>query len=323
MIRFHSIKRKNQPNKRGGANVSLLLLTLLSALLLVSCAVTPPETEAETEPEIIVFQSNGDGTCYVQYVADQTIKGIVIPSVSPSGDTVTAIGWSAFADCFDLASVSIPDTVTSIGDTAFINCRELKNVVVPSGVTEIGGGCFYGCTSLESITLPFVGASKDGTEYTHFGHIFQLESSYMEQSNFVPQCLETVVITGGTSIGDLAFYACEYITNVTLPDSVTSIGSNAFGGCIGLKSIDLGDGLTSIGSHAFNACWALERVIIPEGVNNIEMFTFSGCTSLTSVTLENPDGWNAGGTGLMGLDDPSTAATYLKDTYSTCAWTRS
>ena len=36
---------------------------------------------------------------------------------------------------------------------------------------------------------------------------------------------------GVTSIGDYAFYDCNYLTSITIPDSVTSIGAGAFRRC--------------------------------------------------------------------------------------------
>ncbi len=35
-----------------------------------------------------------------------------------------------------------------------------------------------------------------------------------------------------TAIGEKAFYDCNNLTSVTLPNSVTSFGNNAFSGCI-------------------------------------------------------------------------------------------
>ena len=45
--------------------------------------------------------------------------------------------------------------------------------------------------------------------------------------------VNTVVIGEGvTSIGDHAFYKCEGLTSITIPNSVTTIGWEAFSGCI-------------------------------------------------------------------------------------------
>ena len=56
------------------------------------------------------------------------------------------------------------------------------------------------------------------------------------------------------SIGNRAFYNCEYFTSVTIPDSVTSIGDSAFERCVSLKSIIIPDSVESIGREAFYAC---------------------------------------------------------------------
>lgn len=44
-----------------------------------------------------------------------------------------------------------------------------------------------------------------------------------------------------TSIGDHAFFFCESITSVTIPDSVTSIGVSAFRDCTSLTSVTIPD----------------------------------------------------------------------------------
>ena len=60
-----------------------------------------------------------------------------------------------------------------------------------------------------------------------------------------------------TSIGDSAFYACNDLTSVTIPNSVTSIGDFAFYNCVSLTSITIGDSVTSIGDLAFDGCKSL------------------------------------------------------------------
>ena len=57
-----------------------------------------------------------------------------------------------------------------------------------------------------------------------------------------------------TSIGRKAFWWCDNLTSVTIPNSVTSIGGNAFYNCSGLTSITIPNSVTSIGDMAFQGC---------------------------------------------------------------------
>ena len=52
--------------------------------------------------------------------------------------------------------------------------------------------------------------------------------------------------TDVTGINDGAFYMCDGLTGVTIPDSVTSIGVMAFAGCTSLTGIAIPDSVTEI-----------------------------------------------------------------------------
>ena len=67
---------------------------------------------------------------------------------------VTSIGKSAFYNCTDLTSVTIPESVTSIGDAAFCYCTGLTSFTIPNSVKSIGAYAFYDCTGLPSIMIP-------------------------------------------------------------------------------------------------------------------------------------------------------------------------
>ncbi len=53
------------------------------------------------------------------------------------------------------------------------------------------------------------------------------------------------------AIGRDAFYACDRVRSVTLPDSVASIGSESFGYCHALERVNLGNGIREIDQYAF------------------------------------------------------------------------
>ena len=91
--------------------------------------------------------------------------------------------------------------------------------------------------------------------------------------------------SGVTSIGDSAFYGCNGLTSITIPESVMSIGRVAFYNCSSLTSITLPDSVASIGNNTFSNCTSLTSITIPSSMTSTGIGTFEGCTGLTSVTI--------------------------------------
>ena len=69
-------------------------------------------------------------------------------------DSVTNIGYKAFASCPVLKSVVIGDGVKSIGQSAFEECVALNNLVIGESVEIIGADAFYHCYRLTSLIIP-------------------------------------------------------------------------------------------------------------------------------------------------------------------------
>ena len=208
----------------------------------------------------------------------------------PSLKTVILTGGNridenAFSGCSNLTDITVSENMTYIGSGAFNKCTALTSIAVPSGVKSIGYAAFSGCTALSSITLPFVGNTLNGALNTNFGYIFG-STAYISQHGSIPPSLKTVVLTGGTGIGDNTFYGCKNLTDITIPESATSVGEHAFYGCTALASIVLPSDIASIGSAAFTNCASLTSIVLPSGVSYIADGAFSNCVSLEGISVD-------------------------------------
>ena len=114
-----------------------------------------------------------------------------------------------------------------------------------------------------------------------------------------------------TSIGDYAFYECDSLKSIVIPNSVTSIGNYAFALCTSLTSIEIPNSVTSIGDRAFSCCYSLTSIVIPNSVTSIGDWAFSSCRSLTSIEIPNSvtsigDGAFAGCCSLTSIEIPNS-----------------
>lgn len=137
-----------------------------------------------------------------------------------------AIGDNAFANCPNLATVTLPTKVYmksgSIGEAAFANCESLTKVVIPDRFKHLGNAAFANCIKLTSVTFN-EGVTKIPT-------------------NFLYGCEELASVTIPTTVnyvGESAFDGCKKLTSITFPDSVTYVGSGALANCISLQSIKI------------------------------------------------------------------------------------
>lgn len=166
---------------------------------------------------------------YCAFEACKAFKNIEIP------EGVTTIKRNAFEDCTQLETVGIPSTATDICNAAFRNCPQLKSFVFPSRTTQIYPSVLSGCKNLESVTIP-EGVTKI------WGSAFYGCSL---NSVKLPSTLQT--------IGDLAFYDCDQLSEITIPKSVKLIEESAFESSTELKSVMLANGsVPTIEKNAFS-----------------------------------------------------------------------
>lgn len=93
-----------------------------------------------------------------------------------------------------------------------------------------------------------------------------------------------------TSIGEEAFFRCYNLSEIRLPNKITTIGKKAFAG-VGrisgtkLTSIELPETLLTIGEGAFLNCQKLVTVKLQNGITTIGEGAFLGCEKLTNINL--------------------------------------
>ena len=203
--------------------------------------------------ESITFAENSELTSIGSYVFYNctSLENIEIPN------SVISIGSSAFYNCTSIESIAIPDNVTSIGAGAFSYCKNLVEVRIGSGVESIDSSVFNECYKLEKITV-----SDNNGHYSSdkYGVLFDKNQTTLIQypigkqasAYTVPDAVKTIgnrafaycaalaKINLGISterVRSWAFYDCENLETVYLPESVTKIDSNAFGGDVSVKNV--------------------------------------------------------------------------------------
>ncbi|MBO5529647.1 MAG: leucine-rich repeat domain-containing protein [Bacilli bacterium] len=126
--------------------------------------------------------------------------------------------------------------------------------------------------------------------------------------------LETVTIPNGVKYLEReAFYGCQSLRKVSLPDSLSVVGSNPFGQCPGLDPLvehggaylgndanpyvyfleakeaaspfTVQEGCKIVGSGAFNGRESLTSVLLPKGLISIGQSAFMGCADLASIVI--------------------------------------
>lgn len=148
---------------------------------------------------------------------------------------------SAFYNCTELTSVTIPDSVTELENSAFFGCTSLSSVTLPQGMTKIGQSAFSGCTSLAEVSIP---DSVTEVGYQAFWGTAILEAQtgaakYIDHwlIDFDSSVSELEILPGTVGIADGALHDeyvddeeqdAKYLRKLTIPDSVKYICDEMF-----------------------------------------------------------------------------------------------
>ena len=186
--------------------------------------------------------------------------------------TVETIGYSAFANCYDLSIIFLSKSLTNIDYDAFVNCYALYEVFNPSSLPITRGSYDYGYVAVYALIVHesldaerMTTEIKDGVTYK-CAPTEKIACVYACEEN-APKTLDfSSLELNGVTYEDLWVYTYAFYQNSTIEELntglITEIQSYAFAECTALKKVTLGNVLQAekVSFDAFVNCYKLWEV---------------------------------------------------------------
>ena len=266
------------------------IVSMMSLLLAVGCAVgfaacdqdAPGGTDEPDEPHVHtevtdeavaptctkngLTEGSHCAVCGEVIVAQRTVPALGHELSYHAGQaaTCTQAGWNAYETCG--------------------NCGYTTYAEIPALDHNYVDGVCTRCGASDPDAQPTPGGTESLLEFTFNGTSYALTGigAHSDPHVVIPSEFHGYPVT---EIGGRAFAGRNWITGVTIPDSVTSIGGSAFSDCSSLTSIVIPDSVTSIERGAFYGCSSLTGITISDSVTSIGSQAFLYCSSLTSILV--------------------------------------
>ena len=266
---------------------------LLTTIVVLLCSIVAHAYDFEVDGIYYNIISASDLTVGVTFGENKYSGEVIIPSsITYQSRTldVVSIQRSAFYECHELTSVTIPNSITNIESWAF-EYSKLESVTIPNSVINIGDRAFP--ESLKNLHI------EDGTSTLTMGYGYNI---FPPHGLFTNCLLENVYLgrnlnyKTGETYGYSPFYRLSTLKSVTIGKYVTEIGDAIFYECSNLKEIHINDLVAwcNIESET-NILYSrnlylngelITDLVIPDEVTRLKN-QFYGCNSLTSVTIPN------------------------------------
>lgn len=166
----------------------------------------------------------------------------------------------SFQNCSSIEELTLPAVPSELPYACFSGCSQLKKLtfaqigattqdgalVLPEGIESIEGSAFSGCKNITSVTLPATLTELSNDAFRGSGiRAFQVPSGNKNFSTdqwgvlYNADKTELIqypagrpwpyynVLDTATRVGDSAFYDCDHLVNLYIPNQVTSISSSA------------------------------------------------------------------------------------------------
>ena len=178
-------------------------------------------------------------------------------------------------DSFEKIDVILHRDTATITGNAFREIAEdsrFTEIVIPSGIGSLGDEVFIGCKYLKKVVF------TAGNSMISIGN----------RAFYRCEALETIELPESLlEIKNEAFDGCISLTSVKIPATLHTLGEAAFRGCSSLKTVEFAEvsALTAFEPSVFEACTSMESASIPDSVESIGSSAFQGCTCLKNIMI--------------------------------------
>lgn len=227
-----------------------LLYSLIATLLVVGCS---NEERGEYYPDI--------STRELHYI-------------SRSGSLVEfnddAFDAPIISNTYDEYSGGVVRFASPLRSIGFLGSVNITSITIPTTVTMFDGNPFRNCKNLARFISKY--ATSDGYALVYDNELVALARNYRGENYAVPY--------GVKSIGEDAM-AGALVKSITMPNSVVKIGDRAFYDCQKLEMLSLPEHLEEVGSEICADCINLSEVVLPVSLTLSDNFAgFVGCYNL-------------------------------------------
>ena len=181
--------------------------------------------------------------CFTNYTG---LTEVILP------ESIISIGKYAFYKCTNLKHINLPDTIQTIGNSAFAYCSALTEIYLPRDLDSLGASAFASCKGCTDLILgstemcrteelsqthrifDYLGDQTAGVTLTIKSNVERICERFLNGNinveSWHPHVTNIIFEPGSkcSEIGQKAFYNNYYLTQVTIPASVTTIGDYAF-----------------------------------------------------------------------------------------------
>lgn len=217
-------------------------------------------------------------------------------SVSDSYTQVLTIGNIRFESVesqYMTINLSAPGTlgvealshVNTLPEMRFLRLSGKMNASDWNDISKMTGLTAIDMTNVDIETIPASAFTNTWIHFIDFPTKLKTIGDNAFDNRFLTGPL--VLPEGLDSIGKEAFQK-NYITEVTIPESVRAIGVTAFYDNQSLKSATLNNSMESISQSLFNYCQKLAVVHGGKNVKIVDQTAFAGCDSLRSISDITP-----------------------------------